>query len=101
MFSFVVKAKLPMVYFVTPPCISRLSQRDTRVSRVFSLERTHRLIFHKHPARGVMKIRQIPHQVHAIRERANKRIEAVLNPDQLTTFRQVFEQPQQQPQKQG
>ena len=48
-----------------------------------------------------MKIRQIPHQVHAIRERANKRIEAVLNPDQLTTFRQLFEQPQQQPQKQG
>jgi hypothetical protein len=32
----------------------------------------------------------------AIRDRANKRIEAVLNPQQLTTFRQLFEQPQQQ-----
>jgi hypothetical protein len=28
----------------------------------------------------------------AIRDRANKRIEAVLNPQQLTTFRQLFEQ---------
>jgi hypothetical protein len=32
-----------------------------------------------------------PQQVSAIRDRANKRIEAVLNPEQLTTFRQVFE----------
>ena len=37
----------------------------------------------------------------AIRDRANKRIEAVLKPEQLTTFRQLFEQPQQPPQKQG
>jgi hypothetical protein len=33
--------------------------------------------------------------VRAIRERANKRIEAVLNPQQVTTFRQLFEQQQQ------
>jgi hypothetical protein len=32
----------------------------------------------------------------AIRERTNKQIEAVLNPQQLTTFRQLFEQGQQQ-----
>ena len=42
-----------------------------------------------------------PEEVRAIRDRANKRIEAVLNPEQLTTFRQLFEQPQQPPQKQG
>jgi hypothetical protein len=30
--------------------------------------------------------------VRAIRDRANKRIEAVLGPEQLTTFRQIFEQ---------
>ena len=35
-----------------------------------------------------------PEEVRAIRDRANKRIEAVLNPEQLTTFRQLFEQPQ-------
>ena len=34
-------------------------------------------------------------EVRAIRDRANKRIEAVLNPEQLTSFRQLFEQPQQ------
>jgi hypothetical protein len=39
-----------------------------------------------------------PEAVHAIRDRANKRIEAVLNPEQLTTFRQIFEQAQQQTQ---
>jgi hypothetical protein len=33
-----------------------------------------------------------PLEVRAIRDRANKRIEAVLNPQQLTTFRQLFEQ---------
>jgi len=37
-----------------------------------------------------------PQEVRAIRDRANKRIEAVLDPQQLTTFRQLFEQPQQQ-----
>ena len=42
-----------------------------------------------------------PEAVRAIRDRANKRIEAVLKPEQLTTFRQLFEEPQQQPQKQG
>ena len=31
-------------------------------------------------------------EVRAIRDRANKRIEAVLGPEQLTTFRQIFEQ---------
>jgi hypothetical protein len=31
-----------------------------------------------------------------IRDRTNKQIEAVLNPEQLTTFRQLFEQGQQQ-----
>jgi len=36
-----------------------------------------------------------PREVRAIRDRDNKRIEAVLNPEQLTTFRQLFEQPQQ------
>jgi hypothetical protein len=36
-----------------------------------------------------------PPEVRAIRDRANKRIEPVLNPQQLTTFRQLFEQPQQ------
>jgi hypothetical protein len=36
-----------------------------------------------------------PQEVRAIRDRDNKRIEAVLNPEQLTTFRQLFEQPQQ------
>jgi hypothetical protein len=35
-------------------------------------------------------------EVRAIRERTNKQIEAVLNPEQLTTFRQLFEQGQQQ-----
>lgn len=35
-------------------------------------------------------------EVRAIRERTNKQIEAVLNPQQLTTFRQLFEQGQQQ-----
>ena len=35
-----------------------------------------------------------PKEVRAIRDRANKRIEAVLNPEQLTIFRQLFEQPQ-------
>jgi hypothetical protein len=34
--------------------------------------------------------------VRAIRERTNKQIEAVLNPEQLTTFGQLFEQGQQQ-----
>jgi hypothetical protein len=34
-----------------------------------------------------------PQEVRAIRDRANKRIEAVLNPQQLTIFRQLFEQP--------
>jgi hypothetical protein len=33
-----------------------------------------------------------PKEVLAIGDRANKRIEAVLNPQQLTTFRQLFEQ---------
>jgi hypothetical protein len=33
-------------------------------------------------------------EVRAIRDRANKRIEAVLDPQQLTTFRQMFEQAQ-------
>jgi hypothetical protein len=42
-----------------------------------------------------------PEEVRAIRDRANKRIEAVLKPEQLTTFRQLFEQPQQQRQTQG
>ena len=37
-----------------------------------------------------------PEEVRAIRDRANKRIEAVLNPEQLTTFRQLFEQQQSQ-----
>jgi hypothetical protein len=36
-----------------------------------------------------------PKEVSAIRDRANKRIEAVLNPQQVTTFRQLFEQQQQ------
>jgi hypothetical protein len=31
-------------------------------------------------------------EMHAIWDRANKQIEAVLNPQQLTTFRQIFEQ---------
>jgi hypothetical protein len=31
----------------------------------------------------------------AIRDSTNKQIEAVLNPQQLTTFRQLFEQGQQ------
>jgi hypothetical protein len=35
-------------------------------------------------------------EVRAIRERTNKQIETVLNPQQLTTFRQLFEQGQQQ-----
>ena len=35
-------------------------------------------------------------EMRAIRERTNKQIEAVLNPQQLTTFRQLFEQGQQQ-----
>ena len=35
-------------------------------------------------------------EVRAIRDRTNKQIEAVLNPQQLTTFRQLFEQGQQQ-----
>jgi hypothetical protein len=35
-------------------------------------------------------------QVRAIRDSTNKEIEAVLNPQQLTTFRQMFEQPQKQ-----
>ena len=35
-------------------------------------------------------------EVRAIRDRSNKQIEAVLNPQQLTTFRQLFEQGQQQ-----
>jgi hypothetical protein len=39
-----------------------------------------------------------PKDVRAIRDRANKRIEAVLTPQQLTIFRQLFEQPQQQQQ---
>ena len=30
--------------------------------------------------------------MHDIWDRANKQIEAVLNPQQLTTFRQIFEQ---------
>ncbi len=34
-------------------------------------------------------------EVRAIRERTNKQIETVLNPEQLTTFRQLFEQGQQ------
>jgi hypothetical protein len=38
-----------------------------------------------------------PKEVSAIRDRANKRIEAVLNPQQVTTFRQLFEQQQQRP----
>jgi hypothetical protein len=38
-----------------------------------------------------------PKDVRAIRDRANKRIEAVLTPQQLTIFRQLFEQPQQPP----
>jgi hypothetical protein len=37
-----------------------------------------------------------PQEVRAIRDRNNKRIEAVLNPQQLTTFRQLFEQAEQQ-----
>jgi len=36
-------------------------------------------------------------EMRAIWERTNKQIEAVLNPQQLTTFRQMFEQGQQQP----
>jgi hypothetical protein len=36
-------------------------------------------------------------EVRAVRDRANKRIEALLNPQQLTTFRQLFEQQQQPP----
>jgi hypothetical protein len=36
-----------------------------------------------------------PQEARAIRDRDNKRIEAVLNPEQLTTFRQLFEQAQQ------
>lgn len=36
-----------------------------------------------------------PQEARAIRDRDNKRIEAVLHPEQLTTFRQLFEQPQQ------
>jgi Spy/CpxP family protein refolding chaperone len=35
-------------------------------------------------------------ELRTIRERTNKQIEAVLNPQQLTTFRQLFEQGQQQ-----
>jgi len=35
-------------------------------------------------------------EVRAIWERTNKQIEPVLNPEQLTTFRQLFEQGQQQ-----
>jgi hypothetical protein len=35
-------------------------------------------------------------EVRAIRERTNKQIETALNPQQLTTFRQLFEQGQQQ-----
>ncbi|HEX9606777.1 MAG TPA: hypothetical protein VF962_06065 [Gemmatimonadaceae bacterium] len=35
-------------------------------------------------------------EVRAIRDRTNKQIEAVLNPQQLTTFRQMFEQGQQE-----
>lgn len=35
-----------------------------------------------------------PKEAQAVRDRANKRIEAVLRPDQLTTFRQMFEQQQ-------
>jgi len=35
-------------------------------------------------------------EVRAIRERTNKQIETVLNPQQLTTFRQMFELGQQQ-----
>jgi len=35
-------------------------------------------------------------EVRAIRDRTNRQIEAVLNPQQLTTFRQLFEQGQQQ-----
>lgn len=31
-------------------------------------------------------------EMRAIRDRANKQIEAILNPQQLTTFRQIFEQ---------
>jgi hypothetical protein len=37
-------------------------------------------------------------EMRALRERTNKQIEAVLNPQQLTTFRQLFEPGQQQPQ---
>jgi uncharacterized membrane protein YgcG len=37
-------------------------------------------------------------EMRALRERTNKQIEAVLNPQQLTTFRQLFEQGQSQPQ---
>jgi len=36
-------------------------------------------------------------EVRALRDRANKQIEALLNPQQLTTFRQLFEPGQQQP----
>jgi hypothetical protein len=32
--------------------------------------------------------------VRAIRDRTNKQIEAVLNPQQVTTYRQLFEQQQ-------
>jgi hypothetical protein len=35
-------------------------------------------------------------EMRAIRDRTNKQIEAVLNPQQLVTFRQLFEQGQQQ-----
>ncbi len=35
-------------------------------------------------------------EARAIRDRTNKQIEAVLNPQQLTTFRQLFEQGQEQ-----
>jgi hypothetical protein len=37
-------------------------------------------------------------EMRALRERTNKQIEALLNPQQLTTFRQLFEPGQQQPQ---
>ena len=41
--------------------------------------------------------RQSP-KVQAIRDRANKKIEAVLKPDQLKAFQQLFEQPQKEKQ---
>jgi hypothetical protein len=40
-------------------------------------------------------------EMRAIRDRTNKQIEALLNPQQLTTFRQLFEPGQQQPQPAG